>query len=624
MSDIIRLLPDSVANQIAAGEVIQRPSSVIKELVENAIDAGATTINVAITDAGKTCIQVIDNGQGMSMTDARMAFERHATSKIREAADLFSLHTMGFRGEALASIAAVAQVTLKTRTEHDEVGTSIVLEGSKVVSQEPVSCPKGANFIVRNLFYNVPARRKFLKSDNTELSNIMQELERIMLVNPQVAFTLRHNDNDVYSYLPSSLKKRIVDIFGRKLGQQLLHISVSTPLIDINGFVGTPESSRKKAQQFFFVNNRYMRHPYFGKAVMEAYAKIIPVGEQVPYFIYMTVNPANIDVNIHPTKTEIKFENEHSIWQILLSAVREGIAHSSSIPSIDFDTEGMPDIPPMPHDDRMSVPKVNINNSYNPFKQTGHTTNSDNWRELYDGLRTGNDFDETSWDADLIEPADSMSHDVTDKNDADDNIVIESKSNEILFDEESDKSSHYFQYKGKYVITSLSSGLLVIDQHRAHICILYDKYLKMINQRNGNSQCLLFPERLTLSPSEDAIMPAVADDLQALGFELSNLGGGTYSVNAIPAELKGADYVKVLGELLHSVNEKAKDIKDDIRSTMALNLAKASAIPYGQSLSGAEMDNLVAHLMMLPTQETTPDGKRTMMIIKDNELNKMF
>ena len=401
MSDVIRLLPDSVANQIAAGEVIQRPSSVIKELVENAVDAGATSINIVITDAGKTCIQVIDNGKGMSVTDARMAFERHATSKIRMASDLFALHTMGFRGEALASIAAVAQVELRTRTEDEEVGTSIVIEGSQVKSQEPVACPKGSNFMVKNLFYNVPARRKFLKSDHTELSNILAEMERIMLVNPGISFTMRHNGNDLYSYLPSTTKKRIVDIFGRKTGQQLLHIAVTTQLATIDGFIGTPASSRKKAQQFFFVNGRYMRHPYFNKAVMEAYDKIIPAGEQVPYFIYFTVDPASIDVNIHPTKTEIKFENEQSIWQILLSAVREGIAHSSSVPAIDFDTDGMPDIPPLTSGGKTDVPRVSVNDSYNPFDH-GHRRDSDNnWRELYEGLRRNDDFDAGSWDDDL-------------------------------------------------------------------------------------------------------------------------------------------------------------------------------------------------------------------------------
>ncbi len=614
MSDVIRLLPDSVANQIAAGEVIQRPSSVVKELVENAIDAGATTISIAITNAGKTSIQVIDNGKGMSMTDARMAFERHATSKIRQASDLFALHTLGFRGEALASIAAVAQVVLKTKREQDEIGTIITIEGSKVTAQEPESCPAGANFTVNNLFYNVPARRKFLKSDNTELSNIMQELERIMLVNPQVAFTLRHNGNNIFAYQPAMLKKRITDIFGRKTGQQLLNMSVKTHLATISGYIGTPESSRKKAHQFFFVNNRYMRHPYFAKAVMEAYDKIIPPGEQVPFFIYMTVDPANIDVNIHPTKTEIKFENEHQIWQILLSAARQAIARSSAVPAIDFDTEGMPDIPPMPRHGKATPPKVNIDNSYNPFKQT-------NWRELYDGLRANNNFDDNSWAADLQQTA-SNSQTPLPLQGA--NMVIESKSNETLFDDEKNNPQHYYQYKGKYIITSISSGMLIIDQHRAHINILYDKFRKTIDAKNGNAQCLLFPEMLNLPPSEDAVMPDITGDLNALGFELSSLGNGAYSINAVPAELRGADYVKVITGMIHTASEKAKDTKDSIRSAMALELAKASAIPYGQALSSAEMDSIVAQLLMLPQQETTPDGKKTMAAIKDNELDKML
>ena len=624
MSDVIRLLPDSVANQIAAGEVIQRPSSVIKELVENAVDAGATSINIVITDAGKTCIQVIDNGKGMSVTDARMAFERHATSKIRMASDLFALHTMGFRGEALASIAAVAQVELRTRTEDEEVGTSIVIEGSQVKSQEPVACPKGSNFMVKNLFYNVPARRKFLKSDHTELSNILAEMERIMLVNPGISFTMRHNGNDLYSYLPSTTKKRIVDIFGRKTGQQLLHIAVTTQLATIDGFIGTPASSRKKAQQFFFVNGRYMRHPYFNKAVMEAYDKIIPAGEQVPYFIYFTVDPASIDVNIHPTKTEIKFENEQSIWQILLSAVREGIAHSSSVPAIDFDTDGMPDIPPLTSGGKTDVPRVSVNDSYNPFDH-GHKRDSDNnWRELYEGLRRNDDFDAGSWDDDLANAVGGGTMTPAAPDDNANTIVLESKSNETFFTDESDKTSIYFQYKGRYILTSVASGLLIIDQHHAHVRILYDRFRRMIDRHDGNSQGLLFPEILTLSPSEEAMMPVIADDMQALGFEITNLGGGSYSISAVPPELNGADYVKVIGEMLRSVADRAKDVKDDLRTSMALNLAKSSAIPYGQVLSTNEMDNLVAHLLALPDHKMTPDGKRTIVTIKDDELNKMF
>lgn len=623
MSDVIRLLPDSVANQIAAGEVIQRPSSVVKELVENAIDAGATTINVVITDAGKTCIQVIDNGKGMSLTDARMAFERHATSKIRQAADLFDLHTMGFRGEALASIAAVAQVELRTRREDDEVGTSLLIEGSQVKSQEPVSCPKGANFIVRNLFFNVPARRKFLKSDNTELSNILAEMERIMLVNPSVSFTLRHNGNDLYSYLPSTMKKRVVDIFGRKMGQQLLPLSVDTQLVRLEGFVGTPESSRKKAQQYFFVNNRYMRHPYFNKAVMEAYTKLIPVGEQVPYFIYFTVNPADIDVNIHPTKTEIKFENEHPIWQILLSAVREALSRSSAIPSIDFDTDGMPDIPPMPNGGKLVMPKVSVNSGYDPFKHATRQHGGDDWRTLYDGLNDGA-LDGDSWDEDLSADVGGTFPANAAGGDGGMDILSSASNDDSLFGTAGGSTSQYYQYKGRYIITSVASGLLVIDQHRAHVRILYDRFRKTIESHTGNSQCLLFPEMMTLPPSEEALLPMVQDDLQALGFEITSLGGGSYSISAIPPELKGADYVKVVTGMLHTLAEGGKGARDDIRLTVALDMARASAIPYGQVLGVEEMDDIVAHLLSLPGQEMSPDGKRTMTIIKDDELNKMF
>ena len=362
MSDIIHLLPDSVANQIAAGEVIQRPASVIKELVENAIDADAQNIHVLVTDAGKTCIQIIDDGKGMSETDARLSFERHATSKIREAADLFALRTMGFRGEALASIAAVAQVELKTRLESEELGTKLVIAGSKVESQEAVSCSKGSNFSVKNLFFNVPARRKFLKANSTELSNILAEFERIALVHPEVAFSLYSNDSELFNLPVSPLRQRILAIFGKKLNQQLLNIEVNTTMVKISGYIAKPETARKKgAHQYFFVNGRYMRHPYFHKAVMEAYEQLIPTGEQISYFIYFNVDPANIDVNIHPTKTEIKFENEQAIWQILSASVKESLGKFSAIPSIDFDTEDMPDIPAFEEKMSSEPPKIHYN-----------------------------------------------------------------------------------------------------------------------------------------------------------------------------------------------------------------------------------------------------------------------
>ena len=370
MSDIIQVLPDSVANQIAAGEVIQRPASVIKELVENAVDAGADTINVVVVDAGRTSIQVIDNGKGMSETDARLSFERHATSKIRKADDLFDLHTMGFRGEALASIAAVAQVELRTRMADDDIGTELHLSGGKVVSQSPVSCPVGSNFSVENLFFNVPARRKFLKSNSTELNNILQAFERIVLVYPQIHFTLHSNGVEVFNLRAGNLRQRIVDVFGKRFNQDILPVEVDTTVCKISGFVGKPESAKKKgAHQFFFVNGRYMKHAYFHKAVQNAFERLVPVGEQVPYFIYLEVAPQNIDVNIHPTKTEIKFEDEQTIWQILIAAVKEAIGKFNGVPSIEFDTQGKPDIPVFnPMTEGVRPPVVDYDPQYNPFR----------------------------------------------------------------------------------------------------------------------------------------------------------------------------------------------------------------------------------------------------------------
>ena len=370
MSDIIQLLPDSVANQIAAGEVIQRPASVIKELVENAVDAGAKSIDVVVVDAGRTSIQVIDDGKGMSETDARLAFERHATSKINKADDLFALHTMGFRGEALASIAAVAQVKLKTRHKDNEIGSELEISASKIVRQEPVSCPVGSNFMVENLFFNVPARRKFLKTNSTELNNILTAFERITLVYPEIAFTLHSNTTELINLRPGNLRQRIVDVFGKKLNHELLPVEVNTQMCHISGFVGKPESAKKKCtQQFFFVNGRYMKHPYFHKAVMNAFERLVPVGMQVPYFIYFNVNPGDIDVNIHPTKTEIKFENEQPIWQILTAAINDAIGKFCEIPSIDFDTEGQPDMPLFdPSQEIIAPPQPKYNADYNPLR----------------------------------------------------------------------------------------------------------------------------------------------------------------------------------------------------------------------------------------------------------------
>ena len=622
MSDIIRLLPDSVANQIAAGEVIQRPASVIKELVENAVDAGAKHIDVLVTDAGKTSIQVIDDGKGMSETDARLAFERHATSKIREAADLFALRTMGFRGEALASIAAVAQVELRTCLEGEDLGTSLCISGSKVESQETVACPKGSNFQVKNLFFNIPARRKFLKSNQTELSNILTEFERIALVNPDVSFTLHHNGTEMLNLPAIQLKQRIMGVFGKKINQELLSVQVDTTMVRISGFVGRPETSRKKgARQYFFVNGRYMRHPYFHKAVMDAYEQLVPTGEQVSYFLYFDVEPANIDVNIHPTKTEIKFENEQAIWQILSAAIKESLGKFNAVPSIDFDTEGMPDIPAFENSpySGLQMPKTTYNPDYNPFNTSSSTpsyTRQDakGWDKFYEGLEQQSS------------PVSAFSY----PDDGD--YFVEQpqeEQNPTLYGqmEESasaETSAQHYQYKGHYIMTSVKSGLMVIDQHRAHVRILYDRYLSQIASRQGASQGMLFPDIVQFSASEIPVLQSIMDDLSYLGFELTDLGGGSYAINGVPAGIEGLQPIELVQNMVHTAIEKGCKVKEEVQSMLALSLAKAAAIVQGQVLSNEEMNHLVDELLTSTSPNYTPDGKPALVVIQEDELEKLF
>ena len=620
MSDVIRLLPDSVANQIAAGEVIQRPASVVKELVENAIDAGASHVDVSVTNAGKTCIRVIDDGKGMSETDARMAFERHATSKIREAADLFSLHTMGFRGEALASIAAVAQVELRTCQSDGQLGTLLEIAGSKVVSQEAAACPKGSDFSVKNLFFNVPARRKFLKSDQTELGNILTEFERVALVNPDVSFTLLHNGTEMLHLPASGLRQRIIGVFGKKINQDLLSLDVDTTMVKIHGFVGKPESSRKKgARQFFFVNGRYMRHPYFHKAVADAYTNLVPVGEQVSYFIYFEVAPSDIDVNIHPTKTEIKFENEQALWQILAAAVKETLGRFNEVPSIDFDTEGMPDIPAFDRSSRPDAPNpptTSFDPSYNPFdipaappsSYYSRAKSNSVWEPLFQGLEHGSrkseDFPiaDEGWDA---APASDLyaGH-------------AETKV--------ADGSMPHFQYKGRFILTSVKSGLMIIDQRRAHVRILYDRYMERMAEHKNASQRVLFPDMVHFSPDEVLVLEDIWEDLNCLGFELGDLGNGTYAVNGIPGGIEGLNPERLLTDLVHTAAVKGGRVKEEVQGALALTLAKAAAIVRGQVLTDEEMDGLVDGLFAVSSPNYTPDGKVVLTVLKDEDIEKMF
>ena len=614
MSDIIQLLPDSVANQIAAGEVIQRPASVVKELVENAVDAGAKTINVLIVDAGRTSIQVIDDGKGMSETDARLSFERHATSKIRKADDLFALTTMGFRGEALASIAAVAQIELKTRQEKDDIGTSLSISGSKFIGQEPCVCPIGSNFKVENLFFNVPARRKFLKSNTTELNNVISAFERIVLVYPNITFTLHSNGVEIFSLKACSLRQRIVEVFGKRLNQNLLPVEVETTLCRIYGFVGKPESAKKKgALQYFFVNDRYMKHPYFNKAVANAFERLVPFGEQVPYFLYFEVPAENIDVNIHPTKTEIKFENEQAIWQILMAAVKEALGRFNDIPAIDFDTEGKPDIPVFNPSANVSAPTVNFNPSYNPFKETKSNKSSaasqTQWEELYKGLNE--DF---STDTENVLSA---------PNQSDEQSIF--TSNEVgKASVAKERSPAHYQYKGCYIMTAVKSGLMIIDQHRAHVRILYEQYLKQLKEHTAHTQKMLFPEMVNLPTSNEATLQKILSEMQTMGFELSNMGGGSYAVNGIPAGIEGLNISALVGDMVASTLEDGSSVNEEIDQALTLSLARNAAIPYGQVLGNEEMENLVNELFACNNVNYTPTGKTILTILKQLDIEKML
>ena len=563
MSDIIHLLPDSIANQIAAGEVIQRPASVVKELVENAIDAKATHIQIIIKDAGRTIIQVIDNGKGMSGTDARMAFERHATSKIAQAEDLFALTTMGFRGEALPSISAISQVEIKTRTNESELGTQINISASKVESQEPISTVEGTCITVKNLFFNVPARRKFLKSNETERRNIIVEVERVALAHPDIEFTLIDNNATLLQLPPAVLRQRITQLIGKNIDQHLLEIDIDTTLVKIFGYITKPEFAKKRrGNQFFFVNGRYMRHHYFHKAISVAFENLIQSNENPNYFIYFQVDPNSIDVNIHPTKTEIKFENEQAIWQILMVSIKESLGKFNAVPSIDFDTEDSISIPVFDKDKQMHSPEVNINPNYNPFKQSSYRRPPKiDWEALY------KDFEK-----DLDEEVDST------------------QTSPLNFSEEKQGSPEmrvdvfpeYYQYKQKYIFTSVKSGLMIIDQHRAHVRILFDKYLENIIQKRGLSQRVLFPEMIELSASEAAILPLIKEDMESLGFELSNLGSQTYAIQGVPAEIDNPDVVKLIKSMLENITETGVDVKSEIREKLALSFAKSVAINYGK------------------------------------------
>ena len=636
MSDIIKLLPDSVANQIAAGEVIQRPASVIKELVENAIDAGATSIQIVLKDAGRTLIQVIDNGKGMSDTDARLAFERHSTSKISKAEDLFSLQTMGFRGEALASIAAIAQVELRTRAKGAQLGTKIMINASKCESQEPDMCSEGSNFMIKNIFFNVPARRKFLKSNQVELSNIIKEYEKLALVNHHVDFSLSNNDKLLNKFSGGSFKQRIASLWGAKVDQQLVPLNTDTSLVRITGFVSKPEGARKRNfLQFLFVNGRFMRHPYFHKAIISSYSELIPDDEQPNYFLNFSVDPESIDVNIHPTKTEIKFENELPIWQILAAAVKESLGRFSAVPQIDFDTIDAPEIPAFNDHTVVTAPEDGIDPTYNPFKPQskssagggssyhpqsagnfgGYSSNPlPDWEKLYQNFEKGKqegiasiteqDVEDSFSDIGEVEP------------------VNNGVQAEIITPDMS--SAMCMQMKGRYILSPIKSGLMIVDQHRAHVRVLFEQYIKQLDATTISSQRVLFPEVLQLTTSQNIILKELEPEMEKIGFNLAQLSGNDWSINAVPAGMENVNIKDTILQVIDEVSMGGTSITTKVYESIALRVAKSAAIPYGKTMLQEEMDTLLSKLLCLPNPNYTPDGKTIISVLSNDQLEKMF
>lgn len=609
MSDIIQLLPDSVANQIAAGEVVQRPASAIKELMENSVDAGSTQIQVIVKDGGKALIQVIDNGCGMSETDARLSFERHATSKIREAADLFSIRTMGFRGEALASISAIAEVELKTRRHEDEVGIYIRINGSALEEQKSIACPVGSNFSVKNLFFNVPARRKFLKSSSLELKHIISEFQRVALANSDIAMSLNHNGVDIYNLPASAVKQRIVGLFGRNMNQQLLDCITNTTIAKISGFIGRPESARKSAgEQFLFVNNRYFKSPYLHRAIVNSYDRLLSADSIPPYFIYLQVDPNTIDVNIHPTKTEIKFEDERTLWQIIHAAVKESLGKFSVVPTIDFETQQVIDIPFFPKSAPVNPPEIDIDSAFNPFDAERPTKSgisaayqkpsTKGWEHLYQANR-GNEFESPT-------------------------PITQTFRSKGFDGVEEVTSSRFFQFKDRYILTSVKSGLMVIDQKYAHERILYEQYLGVLSSGQCVAQKELFPQAIELNSGDYNLLMQSHEDLSTLGIEVSSLGHNSISINSLPASIKISDPVKLIEDILVSLKEEQTNPQDDTHQKLAASMAKAASIGYFKTLSAIEMQDLVDKLFACQHPNLSPNGKVILTIISLDELEKRF
>ncbi len=619
MSDIIKLLPDSVANQIAAGEVVQRPASVVKELLENALDADATDIKLFVKDAGRTLIQVTDNGKGMSETDARMCFERHATSKINDAKDLFAIRTMGFRGEALASIASVARVEMKSRTAENPLGTEIIIEGSKVESQKACQCPKGTTIAVKNLFFNTPARRNFLKSDQVEKNHISTEFIRVALSNPKVAFSWYHNNQIVIQADTGNLNQRIVNLFGKQFKTRLLPVAEDTDILKINGFVLKPEFAKKKrGDQYFFVNNRYIRSPYLNHAVEFAFYELIPNDSYPSFFLFLDIDPSQIDVNVHPTKTEIKFQDEKTLYQLIKAAVKRSLGKFNIVPSLDFESEtGFENIQ-FDKNKPVTSPTITVNPDYNPFGDQPKSS----YQEGKHLLKRSNP---QKWEALWPEKNNPFQHGQQQHMPQDEKLKQTVISPDWDEGTEKNTGKKFLHLQGKYILTSIKSGIMLIDQQRAHERILFEKHMKMLGNKKSGSQTLLFPEQIKLNEPDTRLLLEIKDHINALGFDIGEFGKTGFVINAIPADMPENENLQhIIESILDNFKKNSADIHLDTTVNLARSLAKSLSMKHGRIMSEEEMNALSDSLFACEMPYSTPSGKPCLVVLGWDEVANRF
>jgi DNA mismatch repair protein MutL len=613
MPDIIHLLPDSVANQIAAGEVVQRPASAVKELMENALDAGSTNIKLIVKDAGKTLIQVIDNGCGMSETDARMSFERHATSKIRKADDLFAIRTMGFRGEALASIAAIAQVELKTKRIGDEVGVKIDIEGSELKNQEACLCPEGSSIAVKNLFYNVPARRNFLKNDSVELRHVIDEFQRIAIPNPNVAFSLHHNSTEVFHLEPGSLKQRLTAVFGSSYNSRLIPVEENTGIVKIKGFVIKPEFAKKtRGEQFFFLNKRFIKNAYLHHAVQSAFEQILPKDSFASYFLLLDVDPKTIDINIHPTKTEVKFEDEKTIYAFLRSAVKKSLGQFNIAPSIDFNQEAhLYNMPLKPVDGVFKQPTIKVDPNYNPFKTDTASSYKPTERELSNNA---------NWEKMYSRHADNQLEFEIKKEEETQQTIHTDWDQEL---HESNKKLTY-QLHNKYILSHIKTGFMVIDQQGAHERILYERVLETFEKHKSTTQQELFPKTIEFNAADFALVKELETEIKEIGFDIREFGKNTCIIHGVPADTINHDSAELLEGLIENYKQNLQELKSNKRENLARAMAHNMSIKSGKVLTQEEMHNLIDELFACKMPYSTPSGKPAITTFSIDELDKRF